>query len=420
MTEFMKKYKLKITVLSPVHIGAATDLEPTEYVIYSEKGKAELSQKQTDSTVICTVCGHKNPANAEYCGSCDCELPRQAAPVRQTTAQTAADSYLYTFTPGQLSDALSDADKTLLLKEAKKGDLMALQNFFKNKAAAIVKTARKRAFVCPEVAKKYDEKFGRTNSGNNEFNQFIIERQISDPVTGLPYIPGSSIKGAIRTALMSAKNKFSSLNRQNFIRCNNKNGKSSAVKNAGSIAEKQLYGYDVAPAQDAPDPFKALKLCDAVSNSDLLTKIRPAQRTGKKGDIPSNIEIIPENASFVSSLSIMQDVKPVNFGETIETIRAACNDFYLDVLKNEINEKWDENIDAIIKALEKKAAASNVFILNLGKNSGAESKTVKGLRIIENRQQHTLMERSVTYWFANDGRERLPFGWCVVEFEEEK
>ena len=408
----MKTYKLKITVLSPVHIGASADLEPTEYVICGE------NDKPASDVIVCPECGYKNPLNKigrdRRCLGCDSDLPVEDAPAKKSGI------FLYTFTPGQLSAALSDADKQSLLKAAKDGDPMTVQSFFKNKAAAIVKTATKRATVCPEVARKYEEKFGRVNGKNNEFNRFIIEKQISDPATGLPYIPGSSIKGAIRTALMSAKNKFSALNRQGFIRYNDKKGRNEAVKDAGSIAEKQLYGYDSAPAQDAPDPFKALKLCDAVSDSDLLMKICPAQRTGKKSNIPSNIEVIPENASFVSSLSIMQDVKPVNFGETIETIRAACNDFYLDVLRNEIRKKWNENIDAHIKALEEKAAASNAFILNLGKNGGAESKTIKGLRIIENRQKHTLMEHSGTYWFANDGRERLPFGWCVVEFEEEK
>ena len=91
---------------------------------------------------------------------------------------------------------------------------MALQSFFKSKAAAIVKTATKRAFVCREVAKKYEEKFGKVSSKNNDFARFNIEKQMSDAVTGLPYIPGSSIKGAIRTALMSAKNKRMQLNKE--------------------------------------------------------------------------------------------------------------------------------------------------------------------------------------------------------------
>ena len=201
MTEFRKTDKLKITVLSPVHIGASTDLEPTEYVIYSEKEKSATSQKQEAPVVICPECGYKNPIKEWVCLNCESDLPRQSAPVKQAEPAKMPDSHLYTFTPGQLSEALSDTDKKTLLKEAGKGELMALQNFFKSKASVMIKTATKRAFVCREVAKKYEEKFGNVNSKSNDFAKFNIEKQISDAVTGLPYIPGSSIKGAIRTAL---------------------------------------------------------------------------------------------------------------------------------------------------------------------------------------------------------------------------
>lgn len=412
MTEFMKKYKLKITVLSPVHIGAATDLEPTEYVIYSGKREAELSQKQTDSAVICPECGYKNPASAKFCGSCDSELPRQAAPVKQTTVQTAADSYLYTFTPGQLSDALSDADKTLLLKEAKKGDLMALQNFFKNKAAAIVKTARKRAFVCPEVAKKYEEKFGRTNSRNNEFNQFIIERQISDPVTGLPYIPGSSIKGAIRTALMSAKNERRKLDK--------------GLYKKAADAEKDLYDYK----NPTNDPFKALKIEDGLASTPFITSIDTAENFKRKMNAASGqrvstyMEVVPAGTVFESSLSIMQNEV---FPDDMASIQLACNDFYSDILFDQEDQQIHTHgiSAALFEKIRKSVEPSRrAFLLCLGKHGGAESKTIDGLRIIRIMQGKGKPARfddhATTYWFANDGRERLPFGWCVVEFEEEK
>lgn len=412
MTEFMKKYKLKITVLSPVHIGAATDLEPTEYVIYSEKGKAELSQKQTDSAVICPECGYKNPANAEFCGNCGTELSRQATPVRQTTAQAAADSYLYTFTPGQLSDALSDADKTVLLKEAKKGDLMALQSFFKNKASAIVKTARKRAFVCPEVAKKYDEKFGRTNSRNNEFNRFIIERQISDPVTGLPYIPGSSIKGAIRTALMSAKNEKRKLDK--------------GLYKKAADAEKDLYDYK----NPTNDPFKALKIEDGLASTPFITSIDTAENVKRKMNAASGqrvstyMEVVPAGTVFESSLSIMQNEV---FPDDMASIQYACNDFYSDILSDqEDHQIHTHGISAALfeKIRESVEKSRHAFLLCLGKHGGAESKTIDGLRNIRIMQGKGKPARfddhATTYWFANDGRERLPFGWCVVEFEEEK
>lgn len=402
MTEFMKTYKLKITVLSPIHIGDSTDLEPTEYVIYSGKEASKPEQQKEESVIIYPECGYKNPAGSTYCGACGEDLPRQPLSAKKTERAIEPDSYLYTFTPGQLSDTLSPAEKTLLLKEANKGELMALQSFFKSKAAAIVKTATKRAFVCREVAKKYEEKFGKVSSKNNDFARFNIEKQMSDAVTGLPYIPGSSIKGAIRTALMSAKNKRMQLNKELY-------------QKAADI-EKTLYNYK----DQTEDPFKALKLCDALPAFSFLTKICQAQRTGEKGSIPQYIEIIPENMSFVSSLSLTEKTEPVNFFETIETIRNACNDFYLDVLENEIKRKWNESLEDLIRLVKDKKESPNAFILSLGKHGGAESKTIKGLRAIQNRKTHKLMERSTTYNKLIDEDKNKPFGWCVVEFEEVK
>ena len=403
MTEFMKKYKLKITVLSPVHIGAATDLEPTEYVIYSEKGEAELSQKQADSAVICPECGYKNPTNAELCGNCGTELSRQATPVRQTTAQAAADSYLYTFTPGQLSTALSEqpqyknAFRNLVRREDRNA-LRELLDFFRKNAAPIAACATKRAKVRTGFVQEYN-KILEPNGRYWDLWKLTVEALISDPVTGYPYIPGTEIKGAIRTALMSAKNRASKLNRQDYI--NNKNNN----------AEGRLYNYRNVDS----DPFKALKLCDATADEKTISaEIAALERKVPERTIIGYVEVISENSSFVSSLSLWQGT---SFDETIDTIQCACTKFYLDILKEENKRKWDGRSDSFVNTVENKAKAKNAFILNLGKHGGAESKTIDGLRIIKNIPSK---QTSDTYCKIVDGNEIKSFGWCVVEFEEEK
>lgn len=416
MTEFMKKYKLKITVLSPVHIGAATDLEPTEYVIYSEKKEAKLSQKQMDSTVICTVCGHKNPANAEYCGSCDCELPRQAAPVRQTTVQTAADSYLYTFTPGQLSDALSEqpqyknAFRNLVRREDRNA-LRELLDFFRKNAAPIAACATKRAKVRTGFVQEYN-KILEPNGRYGDLWKLTVEALISDPVTGLPYIPGSSIKGAIRTALMSAKNEKRKLD--------------NGLYKKAADAEKDLYDYK----NPTNDPFKALKIEDGLASTPFITSIDTAENFKRKMNAASGqrvstyMEVVPAGTVFESSLSIMQNEV---FPDDMASIQLACNDFYSDILFDQEDQQIHTHgiSAALFEKIRKSVEPSRrAFLLCLGKHGGAESKTIDGLRNIRIMQGKGKPARfddhATTYWFANDGRERLPFGWCVVEFEEEK
>lgn len=374
MTEaFMKSYRLKITTYSPVHIGDSRDLEPTEYVIYSEKASPSL--------------------------------PRQTLSVQKPEPVAKPDSYLYTFTPAQLSAALSDADKKILLKEADKGDLTTLQRFFKNKAAAIAKTAAKRAFVGRQVADKYEKSVGQISSKSNDFNKFVIEKQISDAVTGLPYIPGSSLKGAIRTALMSAKNKRSQLNK-------------ALYKKKGADAEKALYGYD----NPTNDPFKALKLEDGIAVSPFMTEIGTAEnvkRTVKQKGRTVFIETVPPKTVFESSLTFsFASNDACRFGETIASVRSACNDFYFDILNDgETAQVNTHGIDSsLFSELEKIKQKRNAFLLCLGKHGGAESKTIDGLRNIRIGNAPMFLDHATTYY----GKERLPFGWCVVEFEEMK
>ena len=413
MTEFMKTYKLKITVLSPIHIGASTDLEPTEYAIYSEKRTSKPDQQKEETIIICPECGYKNPAGSTYCGDCGEDLPRQTISVKKSEPEKKPDSYLYTFTPGQLSDALSPTEKALLLKEANKGELMALQSFFKSKAAAIVKTATKRAIVCREVAKKYEEKFGKVSSKNNDFARFNIEKQISDAVTGLPYIPGSSIKGAIRTALMSARNERVRLNKELYQKAND--------------AEKTLYNYK----DQTEDPFKALKIEDGHATESFITSIDTAENvkrnSGKLLDqkgISTYIEVIPPGTVFKSSLLIMQNR---SFCEDMSSIQKACNDFYTDILSDQEDQQVHTHgipADLFNRIRKSNERPKQAFLLCLGKHGGAESKTIDGMRKIRIMQGKDKPARfdnhATTYWFANDGKERLPFGWCVVEFEEVK
>ena len=398
MTEFMKKYKLKIKVLSPVHIGASTDLEPTEYVIF----------KKTATTGVCPKCEEefeitdKTPIGKGHYLCPDCLELNLEIPL--SVPDNAP--FLYTFTPGQLSDALSKnpQDRNAFQNLIRREDGNALKDllgFFRQNAASIAAKATKRAKVRTGFIQEYTKILG-PNGKDRDLRKLTVEALISDPVTGYPYIPGTEIKGAIRTALMSAKNRTSKLNRQDYI--NNKNNN----------AEGRLYNYRNVDS----DPFKALKLCDAIADEKTISaEIAALERDTPERTITGYVEVISEKSSFVSSLSIMRDVKPVNFGETIETIRTACNEFYLDVLKEENKRKWEGRTDDFVKIVENKAKAENAFILNLGKHGGAESKTIDGLRIIKGIPSK---QKSDTYCKIDDGKEIKPFGWCVVEFEEMK
>lgn len=401
MTEFMKTYKLKITTFSPVHIGASSELEPTEYVI--------CKPDQADSgsnVVVCPECGYKNSPNEPYCLGCDAELPHLSNELKS------ADSYLYTFTSKQLLKAV---DRNGLMASVKCNSMLALQRFFKDNAAKIAKAGTKRAVVSPDVAQKYYNKFGTDKNKDNDFCKFFIKRQISDAATGLPYIPGSSLKGAIRTAVIARE--FTKLD-------------TFAIKKSSELEKALFKGYTDA----TNDPFKAVKLCDSVAASPFMTSIDQAENVkrytykvldNEKG-ISTSIEVIPDGNVFESSLSVILNVHKDFTEKTMPTIRQSCNDFYLKILAEQ--EKYQTNIYGVDEKFFNEIRVScqkpKTFLLCLGMHGGVESKTIEGFRNIKimrgKGKSPEYRNHGTTFWFANDGKKRLPFGWCVVEYEEVK
>lgn len=397
-----KVYNLKVTTFSPIHIGDLNDLEPTEYVIYN--GLA------LEDEVVCPECGYKNKPNAKYCLNCDEELQCKA----ETSSNDA--SFLYTFSAKQLSEALSPADKNQLLKIARAGDFVPLQKFFKNNAQKIIKTANKHSVVCAAVAKQYFTKFGDNATPKEERNQFLIAKNISNPATDIAYIPGSSLKGAIRTALMSKHNESMHLDTEKYKKTTSKGDKYDA-----SDAEKTLFNY----TNPTNDPFKYLKLSDTVSDKGFLTEICIARNYKRKSAQPAlyvNVETIPPSTVFTSQMSINAGILQQNINhrlpEDMASIRTACNDFYGDIMA--LEQSYITNQPQFYTKLKHAAQKPNAFLLRLGKHCGAENVTIDDMRHIANKKSHEYMPHSTTYWLAENGEEKLPFGWCVVEYDEVK
>ncbi|NWF67237.1 MAG: hypothetical protein HXX81_07200, partial [Campylobacterales bacterium] len=153
-------FKLKLTALTPIHIGTGEDFEPTNYV--------------------CDYITDKN---------------------------------------GQKKDRLfefREVDFIKALNKTKKAEFMRLVNdtheyarfklydfIYKNREIA-KKVAFNNIQVLEEVAKEYHSKIGKVvqkeGKGKNVFNDFFISRTFYNHDQKLAIIPGSSIKGSISTA----------------------------------------------------------------------------------------------------------------------------------------------------------------------------------------------------------------------------
>ena len=152
----MKNY-IKITTLSPLHIGAGEDFVPTGYLIDQE--------------------------------------------------------ILYEFGEADFYHALAPADKKAFAVAASQG-LYALKRFYENYQDIAKKLAFREIPVSREIAHRYKKQYNKDGSLNN--NRLEIAKNMYQGVSHLPYIPGSSLKGVIETALGIYVKKGSNEERQNL------------------------------------------------------------------------------------------------------------------------------------------------------------------------------------------------------------
>jgi len=384
--KFMNTYEWMISTLSPVHIGCAEDYTPTEYVV--------------DNTVklYCFYIGHL------------ASLGDAAISKEVSSALTA----------GTGEEQLRKVHKVL--------------NNYRDKIIPIAGTS---AAMCSGVLNHYRS----TQSRNHDFNRNGIERTSYQPLSQLPYLPGSSIKGAIRTALLdNASVSKAPLGKQFIERINRFNNMIEEV-NHGSEKfalrlklqfsrkdylaelkniEKELAGY----ADDLEkehlgsfesDPLRAIKIGDGIANDTGIEKeIRfclNRSRSGRKTQAQSKglytrLEYIVEHQPEAIKIAItIQDLSSVAGMKgkhnklitpapyclkTWEQIIEACNAYYLPrlqkdlqlVLKLKPGSTWVKQIREIFSAgLLQDIENKRVLLLRVGKHGGADCNTVTGRKI---------------------------------------
>ncbi|RLG09627.1 type III-A CRISPR-associated RAMP protein Csm5, partial [Candidatus Pacearchaeota archaeon] len=151
----MERYKINIEVLSPIHIGCDEFFKPVEFLIDSK------------------------------------------------------ERVLITFSLFDLLEELSPSEKNELERIADKREVSSLVDLYKFYAYHIkdkIKSLRniKKYSIPNELAKRYEEVL-RLDSERDiiqNFNAFEIPRTYFNPYTDQPIIPGSSLKGALRTGYL--------------------------------------------------------------------------------------------------------------------------------------------------------------------------------------------------------------------------
>ncbi len=251
---------------------------------------------------------------------------------------------------------------------------------------------------------------------------------------GMPYIPGSSIKGAIRTALMyyvvkdNKKLLSDIINELNKI-VNPQNAK-NFIKKADDKLDKRIFGND--PKFDI---LKTLIIRDSEKISSKKLKVYRAEILGNETSIPTYIEGL-ENVKLNFEMQSNDTIlKNTNFNGILknidfELIKNAIREFSKAVIKAEINEiykygKYKDDVLKFYKNLEEKIENGELFI-RIGWGSGWYSTTIGTLlkthpKFEELRRKFGLGKNPKTKKLVNDYPKtrrvanNKPLGWIKLE-----
>ncbi len=397
---FLHTWQLAITPLSPLHIGTGEDYDPTQYVIEGDR--------------------------------------------------------LFSFSPEAALRALPEAGRDELMRILQGRPSVELikqvQGYFYRHRERLIPEAEHCIPVLPSIADEYAKRIGKTAQQEHDrdiINQLRIARTYGDPASRRPILPGSSLKGAIRTALLDQVNGGAGLTRAE--RDLPPTGRNRAM-------QQRLFHY----RQFDQDPMRLVQIGDAADArpaATLGTEIRYAVNRKRQPVLKDGREIAAQAENLRQVLECVPPLRPRAFQGslalhdlgsltgpklpdpdlrwTFDELAGACNAFYRPILDRETRElrtrgyldaAWLDTVKQIIAAHRADLDANRAFLLRVGFHSGAESVTLNGVRDIKinmgkdpqtGRTRYESMSVTKTVWLAahdiQDRQDLVPFGWLLIE-----
>jgi CRISPR-associated protein Csm5 len=323
---------------------------------------------------------------------------------------------LVSFDPFDFFRELPPLEKTKLADICRKGTISSLLEL--NKFMQSKKAHGYRIKLCHGFLEHYKQNISMKPSNEfkiqQELNRFSIFRTAFHEHTNLPYIPGSSIKGALRTAYLNAL----AMKNKDVHYDNPKKNKYAAQQ-----LEKGLLNY----TSLEKDPFRLLRVSDFVpvqAETKIVYAVNEKKQPSKS---PARgpyqiLEVIEPGAVFIGTIATEDRyTKEADIKRPL-TMDALLNSSLL-FYGNE-KQREDSELNAAGLPFLKAGKPDRAVPIRIGRHSGAESVTIDGhrdIRIMGNRGQSSFSKRgATTFWLASEvqkswKREQLqPFGWAIL------
>lgn len=328
---------------------------------------------------------------------------------------------LISFDPQTFIRGLGEGDKRNFSEICRKGTLESLLELYKFMRGRSV--PGHAVNICPGLVDDYRRTLRLSVTDERkiqqELNNFSIARTAFNPYTQLPYLPGSAIKGAFRTAYLNRQSQSRSVAAGRQV-----DGGPARVsgREAKELEKTLLEGGSF-----ETDPFRMLKISDFIPAGPVKTRVVYAVNEKK---VPSKfkargpyqiLEVIEPGAVFVGTISIIEPEKTAGIKNPLlrETLFDSVAAFYTHEKRREDDELREIDVSPIDGNL-----AEMLAIARIGRHSGAESVTIEGhrrIRIMKGKGERPgTLDHATTFWLASDASkvyaktQLQPFGWIVV------
>ena len=396
----IRNYKVRLHVLSPIHIGMGDSYDPTQFVIDK-------------------------------------------------------DGLMYVFDTNEFLKSLSPEKSVEFCKLADNAyNPIPVFRFFRDNFDKN-KVKYREVKISKDLSERYNTICNSGSLSKDAINQFELKRNIYNPVKNVPYIPGSSLKGCLKTFWMSEANRRS----DKPIRRNpEKQPEKSELKDLENAILKGAF---------EKDPFRFVKVSDlypvkreGVFLSKIVYAVMFPRKLSTKEDLMKKdqrasltvaLEVIPQDNVFEGIISIdNQDYLPEDARIqkiSMDILMKRSKGYYLtnQKVKDEAGNETELQSKTfseykLLNQLEAKGfvcckelmdrVGKDCFPVRLGHHSSAEFITIDGCRSVKitppQVRQAKYAERATSIWLASSERKPVSpkglqsFGWAMVEFEEIK
>ncbi len=301
-------------------------------------------------------------------------------------------NYLYKIKESAFIKYLLDDDKKRFMQIVDSDNIGNINRYYLDKFDINNKDLYfTRLSITTELSKKYNSIISSYD------NQGLIDEFITNSLTGKPYIPGSSLKGSFRTAILTKLLKQQRIN-------------PDAPKDIEMTLLKTINDRGNPSIPD--DPFKHFKIGDMFFTQSLKVSKSENIKPGRNSSIPEFREVLMPSENVISGqISVHKDFmsyfsNKLNFNiADIKSFLIDClNEFYTLILNQDktfFATMRGYSLSNISSKLETAMTTTDKTIIRLGKGQGKNSFSIKN---------HSSSTRNVV--------ENMPLGWCEIDFSE--